>query len=269
MKISLRRVFSLILLTSVLSLSVDIKDRDGIRIVRKRIKIPIRRENDEELTREGRNLGLLTPLADFYLKLQCSLPQCQASLSTAQICCQRNFNLNCCYYIQSHLYFTPSPPVTQRPVPAFGLPFSLGLSFELTQRPHESLHPLGPPIPHHHDLHHDYQHDLQHDHHHDIDHDLPPPHYGSQHHRKPGSCPQPDRDYYNRPGYSQSIYDTIPRVPGYHSPHYSSFSCSYDDDCPRSQKCCHLKIGHHQIVMVCRHPSQDPWLLRSIQDEDD
>ena len=57
MKISLRRVFSLILLTSVLSLSVDIKDRDGIRIVRKKIKIPIRRENDEELTREGRNLG--------------------------------------------------------------------------------------------------------------------------------------------------------------------------------------------------------------------
>ena len=57
MKISLRRVFSLILLTSVLSLSVDIKDRDGIRIVRKKIKIPVRRENDEELTREGRNLG--------------------------------------------------------------------------------------------------------------------------------------------------------------------------------------------------------------------
>ena len=57
MKISLRRVFSLILLTSVLSLSVDIKDRDGIRIVKKKIKIPIRRENDEELTREGRNLG--------------------------------------------------------------------------------------------------------------------------------------------------------------------------------------------------------------------
>ena len=57
MKISLRRVFSLILLTSVLSLSVEIKDRDGIRIVRKKIKIPVRRENDEELTREGRNLG--------------------------------------------------------------------------------------------------------------------------------------------------------------------------------------------------------------------
>ena len=57
MKISLRRVFRLILLTSVLSLSVEIKDRDGIRIVRKKIKIPITRENDEELTREGRNLG--------------------------------------------------------------------------------------------------------------------------------------------------------------------------------------------------------------------
>ena len=57
MKISLRRVFRLILLTSVLSLSVEIEDRDGIRIVRKKIKIPITRENDEELTREGRNLG--------------------------------------------------------------------------------------------------------------------------------------------------------------------------------------------------------------------
>ena len=57
MKISLRRVFRLILLTSVLSLSVEIKDRDGIRIVRKKIKLPITRENDEELTREGRNLG--------------------------------------------------------------------------------------------------------------------------------------------------------------------------------------------------------------------
>ena len=57
MKISLRRVFRLILLTSVLSLSVEIKDRDGIRIVRKKIKLPITRENDEELVREGRNLG--------------------------------------------------------------------------------------------------------------------------------------------------------------------------------------------------------------------
>ena len=57
MKISLRRVFRLILLISVLSLSVEIKDRDGIRIVRKKIKMPITRENDEELTREGRNLG--------------------------------------------------------------------------------------------------------------------------------------------------------------------------------------------------------------------
>ena len=57
MKISLRRVFRLILLTSVLSLSVEIKDRDGIRIVRRKIKLPITRENDEELTREGRNLG--------------------------------------------------------------------------------------------------------------------------------------------------------------------------------------------------------------------
>ena len=60
MKISLRRVFRLILLTSVLSLSVEIKDRDGIRIVRKKIKIPITRENDEELVREGRNLGYTT-----------------------------------------------------------------------------------------------------------------------------------------------------------------------------------------------------------------
>ena len=48
------------------------------------------------------------------------------------------------------------------------------------------------------------------------DHDIPlsrPPahHYSPVYHDKPGTCPQPDRDYYNRPGYSQSIYDTIPR----------------------------------------------------------
>ena len=54
MKISLRRVFSLFLLTSVLSLSVN-ENRDGIRIVRKKIKI--KKENDEELPREGRHLG--------------------------------------------------------------------------------------------------------------------------------------------------------------------------------------------------------------------
>ena len=56
MKISLRRIFSLVLLTSVLSLSVN-ENRDGIRIVRKKIKMPIIRENDEELPREGRHLG--------------------------------------------------------------------------------------------------------------------------------------------------------------------------------------------------------------------
>ena len=57
MKISLRRVFRLILLTSVLSLSVEPNNRDGIRIVRKKIKLPIKRENDEEIPREGRHLG--------------------------------------------------------------------------------------------------------------------------------------------------------------------------------------------------------------------
>lgn len=258
MKTSLRRVFSLLLLTSVLSLSVEPETQhgDGIRIVRKRIKVP--NDRDEELPREGRHLGLLTPLADFYLRLQCSLPQCQASLATAQICCQRNFNLNCCYYIQSHLYFTPSPPVSLRPKPAYGLPFSLGLSFELTQHQSEPLLPLNPPRPHRPSYHHDPP-----PHHRD------PPYYHPPHHYKPGSCPQPDRDYYNRPGYSQSVYDTIPNVPGHHSQTYSSFSCSYDDDCPNSQKCCHLKIGHHEIVMVCRYPTRDPWLLRSIDSEDD
>lgn len=57
MKISLRRVFSFVLLTSVLSLSVEPNNRDGIRIVRKKIKLPIKRENDEEVPREGRHLG--------------------------------------------------------------------------------------------------------------------------------------------------------------------------------------------------------------------
>ena len=57
MKISLRRVFSFVLLTSVLSLSVEPNNRDGIRIVRKKIKLPIKRENTEEIPREGRHLG--------------------------------------------------------------------------------------------------------------------------------------------------------------------------------------------------------------------
>ena len=57
MKTSLRRVFSLLLLTSVLSLSVEPETQhgDGIRIVRKRIKVP--NDRDEELPREGRHLG--------------------------------------------------------------------------------------------------------------------------------------------------------------------------------------------------------------------
>ena len=95
--------------------------------------------------------------------------------------------------------FTPSPPVSLRPKPAYGLPFSLGLSFELTQHQSEPLLPLNPPRPHRPSYHHDPP-----PHHRD------PPHYHPPHHYKPGSCPQPDRDYYNRPGYSQSVYDTIP-----------------------------------------------------------
>ena len=57
MKTSLRRVFSLLLLTSVLSLSVEPETQhgDGIRIVRKRIKVP--NDKDEEFPREGRHLG--------------------------------------------------------------------------------------------------------------------------------------------------------------------------------------------------------------------
>ena len=37
------------------------------------------------------------------------------------------------------------------------------------------------------------------------------PIHHEHHHPKPGVCPQPDRDYYNRPGYHQDYYDDIPK----------------------------------------------------------
>ena len=46
---------------------------------------------------------LLAPLADLYLRLQCAPARCSASLATAQLCCARNLNLECCYFTQSHL----------------------------------------------------------------------------------------------------------------------------------------------------------------------
>jgi len=230
---------------------------DEIRVVKKKVKVSSKlTDSDHELPREGRHLGILAPLADIYLKMQCSVIQCQASQSTAQICCNRNFNLNCCYFIQSLLY--PSPPAvplwsSSKPL----LPFSLGLSLELTEHqiPQQSSLTYYPPyhqeVPIFHEHHHQEVPIYHEDHHQEV------PIYHEHHHQKPGVCPQPDRDYYNRPGYHQDYYDDIPKVPGYNSPNYGS--CSYDEDCPRSQKCCHLKIGQHQIVMLCRYPADEPW----------
>jgi len=225
------------LLTSLSSSSdeeLNRSARDGIRVVKKKRKILSSSESND-LPREGRHLGIFAPLADIYLRMQCSVLQCQASVSTAQICCNRNFNIDCCYHTQSHLYFSPSPPLPtlwQKPA----LPFSLGVSFELTehQEPVYQEHHA-----HQHHEHHDYP-------------DYHDQHY-PQHRYKPGICPEPDRDYYNRPGFYDSGGYNFPRVPG------SSDLCSYDSECPGVQKCCHLAVGHHQITMLCRYPKSDNW----------
>ena len=75
MKISLRRVFSFVLLTSVLSLSVEPNNRDGIRIIRKKIKLPIKREYDEEVPREGRHLGYIKSVC-IYFEQNIKYPGC-------------------------------------------------------------------------------------------------------------------------------------------------------------------------------------------------
>ena len=89
--------------------------------------------------------------------------------------------------------FSPSPPLPtlwQKPA----LPFSLGVSFELTehQEPVYQEHHA-----HQHHEHHDYP-------------DYHDQHY-PQHRYKPGICPEPDRDYYNRPGFYDSGGYNFPR----------------------------------------------------------
>ena len=88
--------------------------------------------------------------------------------------------------------FSPSPPVPLWSQSKPLLPFSVGLSLELTehQAPQQSLLPHYPSVSHHHQE---------------------VPIYHEHHHQKPGVCPEPDRDYYNRPGYYQDYFDEIPK----------------------------------------------------------
>ena len=48
-------------------------------------------------------LSALHDPTDLYLRLQCADTSCQARVETAQLCCVRNFNLNCCRY-RHHTY---------------------------------------------------------------------------------------------------------------------------------------------------------------------
>merc|ERR1711953_406264 len=217
---------------SLALLTVVTANREGGFVVRKKIKIPKNRDDSPgDSPREGRHLGLFTPLADLFLRLQCSPQQCLTNPTTARICCSRNFNLNCCFY-------NPGPPLYSSPAvttPALWTPqapFSLGLSVQLSQSEPslEEIPHYIPPV----DNHHQHQ-----------------PLHGHHDHHKPGECPLPDTDYYNGPNY---YHDTIPLVPGLGQSSLSYRSCSYDHDCRGDMKCCHLKVGHHKIVMHCRYP---------------
>ena len=132
-------------------------------------------------------------------------------------------------------FVSSSPTIWRPPVPLTPpAPFSLGLSLQLSQS-----EPALEDVPHYHppeDNHHHHHH--QPHHHHD--------HRG---HDKPGDCPLPDTDYYNGPNH---YHDQIPLVPGLGHNSLSHRSCSYDEDCRGNMKCCHLKVGHHKIVMHCR-----------------
>merc|ERR1711981_614520 len=135
--------------------------RGGGVVVRKKIKIAKDRDDSAgDSAREGRHLGLFTPLAELYLRLQCSPYQCQTNPSTANICCARNFNLNCCLYnagaLAGPLYSAVARPTIWRP-PA---PFSLGLSVQLSQS-----EPTLEDVPHYHPPEDNHHHHHQHHHH--------------------------------------------------------------------------------------------------------
>merc|ERR1711953_1549237 len=119
---------------SLALLTVVTANREGGFVVRKKIKIPKNRDDSPgDSPREGRHLGLFTPLDDLFLRLQCSPQQCLTNPTTARICCSRNFNLNCCFY-------NPGPPLYSSPAvttPALWTPqapFSLGLSVQLSSQ---------------------------------------------------------------------------------------------------------------------------------------
>ena len=138
-------------------------------------------------------------------------------------------------------FFSSSPAVGRPTIWRPAAPFSLGLSVQLSQS-----EPTLEDVPHYHppeDNHHHHHHHQQHQQH---------QYYDDRGHDKPGECPLPDRDYYNGPNL---YHDNIPLVPGLGHNSLSQRSCSYDEDCRGSMKCCHLKVGHHKIVMHCRYLS--------------
>ena len=134
--------------------------------------------------------------------------------------------------LTENLFQPASDPVSGLHHPLMSpAPFSLGLSVQLSQADPvlEDIPHYRPPV----DNHHHHQ-----EHHQETHHDV-----------KPGVCPLPDTDYYNGPNH---YHDTIPLVPGLGHDSLSYRSCSYDGDCRGNMKCCHLKVGHHEIIMHCR-----------------
>ena len=103
---------------------IYIRDSKKVRVVRKKVRVKAKDANDDsqessEAPREGRHLGLFAgnqtiilhhtcTFIDLYLRLQCSSTNCRSRPDTAQLCCFRNFNLNCCKYrytpVQSNLW---------------------------------------------------------------------------------------------------------------------------------------------------------------------